>query len=80
MRLPDAGILRPATLPPDFDLTRPCTRWTVSAERRPAGIALAHFGLVPDLAEILAEAHDTLAAGPRSPRRPGGTARYRRRS
>jgi glyoxylase-like metal-dependent hydrolase (beta-lactamase superfamily II) len=60
VRLPDAGILRPATPPPDFDLDQALHSLDRFAERRPAGIALAHFGLVPDPAEILVEAHDTL--------------------
>ena len=60
VRLHDAGILRPATPPPDFDLDQALHSLDRFAERRPAGIALAHFGLVPDPGEILAEAHDTL--------------------
>lgn len=60
VRLPDAGILRPATPPPDFDLDQALHSLDRFAERRPAGIALAHFGLVPDPAEILEEAHDIL--------------------
>jgi glyoxylase-like metal-dependent hydrolase (beta-lactamase superfamily II) len=60
VRLPDAGILRPATPPPDFDLDQALASLDRFAERRPAGIALAHFGLVPDPAEILVEAHDIL--------------------
>lgn len=60
VRLPDAGILRPATPPPDFDLDQALASLDRFAERRPAGIALAHFGLVPDPAEILDEAHDIL--------------------
>lgn len=60
VRLPDAGILRPATPPPDFDLDQALHSLDRFAERRPAGIALAHFGLVPDPGEILEEAHDIL--------------------
>lgn len=60
VRLPDAGILRPATPPPDFDLDQALASLDRFAERHPAGIALAHFGLVPDPAEILEEAHDIL--------------------
>ena len=51
---------RPATPPPDFDLDQALTSLDRFAERHPAGIALAHFGLVPDPAEILEEAHDIL--------------------
>jgi glyoxylase-like metal-dependent hydrolase (beta-lactamase superfamily II) len=60
VRLPDVGILRPATPPPDFDLDQALTSLRRFADRRPSGIALAHFGLVPDPQEILVEAEDTL--------------------
>lgn len=60
VRLPDVGVLRPATPPPDFDLDQALASLRRFAARRPAGIALAHFGLVPDPAEILAEAEGTL--------------------
>ena len=60
VRLPDAGVLRPSTPPPDFDLDAALASLTRFAERRPAGIALAHFGLVPDPTTILEEAADTL--------------------
>jgi glyoxylase-like metal-dependent hydrolase (beta-lactamase superfamily II) len=60
VRLPDAGILRPATPPPDFDLDQALASLERFAERRPVGIALAHFGLVPDPDEILDEAQDIL--------------------
>jgi glyoxylase-like metal-dependent hydrolase (beta-lactamase superfamily II) len=60
VRLPDVGVLRPATPPPDFDLDQAITSLRRFADRRPAGIALAHFGLVPDPAEILDEAQETL--------------------
>ena len=60
VRLPDVGILRPATPPPDFDLDQAITSLRAFADRRPAGIALAHYGLVPDPEDILVEAEDTL--------------------
>ena len=60
VRLPDAGILRPATPPPDFDLDQALTSLDRFAERRPAGIALAHYGLVPEPMAILEEAKATL--------------------
>ena len=60
VRLPDVGVLRPATPPPDFDLDQALTSLRRFAERRPQGIALAHFGLVPDPATILEEAQETL--------------------
>ena len=60
VRLPDAGVLRPSTPPPDFDLDAALTSLTRFADRSPSGIALAHYGLVPDPSTILEEAADTL--------------------
>jgi len=60
VRLPDAGVLRPATPPPDFDLDQALTSLERFAARRPAGIALAHYGLVPDTDTVLDEAAETL--------------------
>ena len=60
VRLPDAGVLRPSTPPPDFDLGQAIRSLDRFAERRPAGIALAHFGLVPEPAATLEEAKGTL--------------------
>jgi glyoxylase-like metal-dependent hydrolase (beta-lactamase superfamily II) len=60
VRLPDAGVLRPSTPPPDFDLDQALHSLTRFAARRPAGLALAHYGLVPDPLTLLEEAQDTL--------------------
>ncbi|HEX9529821.1 MAG TPA: MBL fold metallo-hydrolase [Acidimicrobiales bacterium] len=60
VRLPDAGVLRPATPPPDFDLDLAVRSLHRFAARRPAGLALAHYGLVPDHAAVLAEAEGAL--------------------
>ena len=60
VRLPDAGVLRPATPPPDFDLDQAIDSLRKFGARRPAGIALAHYGLVPDPVDILEEAEGTL--------------------
>jgi glyoxylase-like metal-dependent hydrolase (beta-lactamase superfamily II) len=60
VRLPDVGVLRPATPPPDFDLDQALTSLQRFADRSPAGIALAHYGLVPDPQAILEEADETL--------------------
>ena len=60
VRLPEAGLLRPSTPPPDFDLGQAVTSMRKFAARSPAGIALAHYGLVPDHESILEEAEDTL--------------------
>ena len=61
VRLPDAGVLRPATPPPDFDLDLALRSLRRFAGRRPSGIALAHYGLVPEPATVLEEAADTLS-------------------
>jgi glyoxylase-like metal-dependent hydrolase (beta-lactamase superfamily II) len=60
VRLPDAGVLRPSTPPPDFDLDQALTSLRRFADRKPAGVALAHYGLVPDPIETLDEAGETL--------------------
>ena len=60
VRLPDAGVLRPSTPPPDFDLDQALQSLERFAARRPAGIALAHYGLVPDPSTVLDEATETL--------------------
>jgi glyoxylase-like metal-dependent hydrolase (beta-lactamase superfamily II) len=60
VRLPDVGVLRPATPPPDFDLDQALTSLQKFAARSPSGIALAHYGLVPDPQAILEEAQGTL--------------------
>ncbi|HEX2701316.1 MAG TPA: MBL fold metallo-hydrolase [Acidimicrobiales bacterium] len=62
VRLPDAGVLRPATPPPDFDLDQALASLGRFAARRPSGIALAHYGLVPDPGTVLDEAAATLSA------------------
>jgi glyoxylase-like metal-dependent hydrolase (beta-lactamase superfamily II) len=60
VRLPDAGVLRPATPPPDFDLEQALHSLRRFAERQPSGIALAHYGLLPDPLDLLSEAEGTL--------------------
>ena len=60
VRLPDAGVLRPATPPADFDLDQALTSLQKFKDRRPAGVALAHYGLLPDPLGRLDEAEDTL--------------------
>ena len=60
VRLPDAGMLRPATPPPDFDLDQALTSIAKFAARRPTGIALAHYGLVPEAEAVLDEASEIL--------------------
>lgn len=60
VRLPDAGVLRPSTPPPDFDLAQARQSLQKFRDRSPAGVALAHYGLVPDPAAILEEADEIL--------------------
>ena len=60
VRLPDAGVLRPSTPPPDFDLAQARHSLQRFRDRSPAGVALAHYGLVPDPAAILEEADEIL--------------------
>ena len=60
VKLPDGGVLRPATPPPDFDLDQALTSLRKFAARRPSGIALAHYGLLEQPEELLAEAEETL--------------------
>jgi len=58
--LPDAGTLRPATPPPDFDLDQALGSLERFAERSPEAIAFAHYGLVPDAPAVLEQASDAL--------------------
>jgi glyoxylase-like metal-dependent hydrolase (beta-lactamase superfamily II) len=60
VKLPDAGVLRPATPPPDFDLDLALNSLQKFAVRRPSALALAHYGLLESPEELLAEADDTL--------------------
>ena len=60
VKLPDGGVLRPSTPPPDFDLDQALTSLQKFAARRPSGIALAHYGLLEKPEELLAEAEETL--------------------
>jgi glyoxylase-like metal-dependent hydrolase (beta-lactamase superfamily II) len=60
VKLPDGGVLRPSTPPPDFDLDQAITSLGRFAARRPSGIALAHYGLLEQPEELLAEAEETL--------------------
>jgi len=60
VRLPDAGVLRPSTPPPDFDLDQAIGSLHRFAARRPSGLALAHYGLLSEPADVLAEAEETL--------------------
>ena len=58
--LPDAGTLRPATPPPDFDLDQALHSLERFVERSPTAIAFAHYGLVSDAPAVLDQAADAL--------------------
>ena len=57
---PTAGVLRPATPPADFDLDQAITSLRKFRARTPAGVALAHYGLLPDPLDMLEEAEGIL--------------------
>ncbi len=58
--LPDLGVLRPATPPPDFDLEQAVHSLHRFAEIRPQQLVLTHYGPVADPAATLAEAEEML--------------------
>ncbi len=58
--LPDLGVLRPATPPPDFDLEQAVHSLRRFAEIRPQQLVLTHYGPVADPAATLAEAEEML--------------------
>ena len=60
VKLPDGGVLRPSTPPPDFDLELALESLGRFAGRRPSGLALAHYGLLPDPDDTLGEAEGVL--------------------
>jgi glyoxylase-like metal-dependent hydrolase (beta-lactamase superfamily II) len=60
VRLPDVGILRPATPPADFDLDQAVSSLHKFQARAPVGVALAHYGLLPEPIDQLQEAEDIL--------------------
>ncbi len=60
VKLPDGGVLRPSTPPPDFDLTSALHSLQRFAVRRPSALALAHYGVLADPHDILDEAEGTL--------------------
>ena len=60
VKLPDAGVLRPSTPPPDFDLELALHSLHRFADRRPTALALAHYGILDDPLDVLDEADGTL--------------------
>ncbi len=60
VRLPDVGVLRPSVPPPDFDLELALESLRRFEARSPVALALAHYGVVTNPADLLAEATHTL--------------------
>jgi len=60
VQLPDIGVLRPATPPPDFDLEQAVASLHRFAELRPERLVLTHYGPVADAQATLAEAEEML--------------------
>ncbi len=60
VKLPDGGVLRPSTPPPDFDLELALHSLQRFVGRRPTSLALAHYGMLESPLEVLAEADGTL--------------------
>jgi glyoxylase-like metal-dependent hydrolase (beta-lactamase superfamily II) len=58
--LPDLGVLRPATPPPDFDLEQAVESLHRFADLRPERLVLTHYGPVANPAATLAEAEEML--------------------
>jgi len=58
--LPDAGTLRPATPPPDFDPDQALASLRRFEERSPSSLAFAHYGLLPDAPAALGQAAEAL--------------------
>lgn len=62
VKLPEVGILWPATPPPDFDLQLASDSLDRMASRNPAYLAFAHYGLFLEAVAILEEGKDLLRA------------------
>jgi glyoxylase-like metal-dependent hydrolase (beta-lactamase superfamily II) len=60
--LPDVGVLRPGTPPPDFDLERAVASVRAAARRSPPAILFSHFGPVRDVERICELAVERLNA------------------
>jgi glyoxylase-like metal-dependent hydrolase (beta-lactamase superfamily II) len=60
VRLPDVGVLRPATPPPDFDLEQAVASLRRFASLQPQRVVLTHYGPVDDGPATLAAAEDLL--------------------
>ncbi|MFN2582786.1 MAG: MBL fold metallo-hydrolase [Candidatus Dormibacteria bacterium] len=60
VRLPDIGVLRPATPPPDFDLEQAVASLRKFRDLRPQQVVLTYYGPVANGDETLAQAEDVL--------------------
>jgi len=60
VKLPDIGVLRPATPPPDFDLEQATASLRRFAALQPERVVLTHYGTVPEPQATLAEAEEML--------------------
>jgi glyoxylase-like metal-dependent hydrolase (beta-lactamase superfamily II) len=60
VKLPDIGVLRPATPPPDFDLEQATASLRKFRALRPRQVVLTHYGPVDAPDDTLAEAEDVL--------------------
>ena len=58
--LPDVGVLRPASPPPEFDLEMAIRSIELIEARRPPAVLFSHFGPNPNVAEISRIAVDRL--------------------
>ncbi len=58
--IPELGVLRPATPPPDFDLDLVLSSIDKFAAYNPTGIAMAHYGLFTNPEELLAKGKDVV--------------------
>lgn len=60
VKLPDIGVLRPATPPPDFDLEQATASLRKFREVHPSQVVLTHYGPVDAPDDTLAEAEDVM--------------------
>lgn len=60
--IPDLGVLRPATPPPDFDLDLVISSIDKFAGYNPTAIAMAHYGLFTNPEELLAKGKDVVSS------------------
>lgn len=58
--LPEAGVIRPATPPPDFNLPQALATLDRYRELDPSGLYLTHFGKAPSSGDLLARARERL--------------------